>query len=156
MQSDNRDYPPRPILGIGGIVISNGRALLVKRGKAPLEGSWSIPGGRLEIGETLHEGVVRELSEETGIEARVLNLIEVFESISRDDAGRVQYHFVILDYLCERVGGEARAGSDASELAWVAESDLSKYALTPGALSVLQKAFQKAGEIKGSSIPARG
>ena len=114
----------------------------MRRGRAPLEGSWSIPGGMLEVGETLHQGVVRELAEETGIEVRVLSLIEVFETISRDGAGRVQYHFVILDYLCEKIGGEARAGSDANDLAWVAESDLSKYALTPGVLSVIQKAFR--------------
>jgi 8-oxo-dGTP diphosphatase len=142
MQSDNRDYPSRPIVGVGGIVISNESMLLVRRRRPPLEGSWSIPGGMLEVGETLHQGVVRELAEETGIEVRVLNLIEVFETVSRDDAGRVQYHFVILDYLCEKIGGETRAGSDATDLAWVAESELSKYALTPVALAVIQKAFQ--------------
>jgi len=148
VQSGNRDYPSHPIIGVGGIVIWNERALLVRRGKPPLEGAWSIPGGMLEVGETLRQGVVRELAEETGIEVRVLDLVEVFERVSRDEAGRVQYHFVMLDYLCEKIGGEARAGSDASDLAWVAESDLPNYALTPGALPVIQKAFQRAGEAK--------
>jgi 8-oxo-dGTP diphosphatase len=147
VQSDNRDYPSRPIVGVGGIVIWNERALLVRRGKSPLEGAWSIPGGLLEVGETLRQGVVRELAEETGIEVRVLDLVEVFERVSLDEAGRVQYHFVILDYLCEKIAGEARAGSDASDLAWVNEADLSKYALTPGALPVLEKAFQMQRDI---------
>jgi mutator protein MutT len=115
----------------------------VRRGKPPLQGTWSIPGGTLEVGETLQEAVVRELAEETGIKVRVLDLVDVFERISQDDAGRVQYHFVILDYLCERVGGEAKAASDASDLAWVGEANLSSYELTPGALPVIQKAFQK-------------
>jgi 8-oxo-dGTP diphosphatase len=123
-------------------VIWNRRLLLVRRGKPPLQGAWSIPGGMLEVGETLEEAVVRELAEETGIEVRVLDLVEVFQRISHDDAGRVQYHFVILDYLCEKVGGEAQAGSDASDLAWVAEADLSHYELTPSALPMIQRAFQ--------------
>jgi 8-oxo-dGTP diphosphatase len=124
-------------------VIWNRRLLLVRRGKPPLQGAWSIPGGMLEVGEALEEAVVRELAEETGMEVRVLDLVEVFQNISHDDAGRVLYHFVILDYLCEKVGGEAQAGSDASDLAWVAEAELSHYELTPGALPVIQKAFQK-------------
>lgn len=144
--SFNRDYATNPVVGVGGIVISNGRALLVRRGKPPHEGAWSIPGGVLELGETLDEGVRRELAEETGIGVRIIGLIEVFEKISRDDTGRVQYHFVVLDYLCAALGGEARAGSDASDVAWVAESELSQYSLTPGSLPVIQKAFQRVGE----------
>jgi 8-oxo-dGTP diphosphatase len=145
-QSDNRKYPSRPILGVGGIVIREGCVLLVRRGKPPLEGAWSIPGGMLEIGETAHEAVARELAEETGIEARVLELVEIFENVALDESGRVQYHFVILDYLCEYAGGTAEAGSDASEAAWVKESDLCGYPLTPGALPVIQKAFRMTHE----------
>jgi len=143
MQTDNRNYPSRPIVGVGGIVIWNECALLIRRGKAPLEGAWSIPGGLLEIGETLHDGVARELAEETGLKVRVIDLVEVFEKVTLDDAGKVQYHFVILDYLCENLGGTAKPASDASDLAWVREADLPNFALTAGAASVIQQAFKK-------------
>jgi 8-oxo-dGTP diphosphatase len=138
------EYPERPVIGVGGVVIRNGRALLIKRGHPPLQGEWSIPGGTLELCETLLEGVQRELHEETGIEVRVLDLIEVFERVFRDDAGRAQYHFVILDYLCEAVSGEARAGSDVTDAAWVAEADLERYSLTPTATRVIRRAFEMA------------
>lgn len=132
------------MVGVGGVMIVDGRALLIRRGSAPLKGEWSIPGGMLEIGETIVEGVRRELLEETAIEVKVLDLIEVFERISPDDAGRPQYHFVILDYLCEVVRGEARAGSDVTNVAWVRESELAAYSLTPTATRVIQKAFEMA------------
>lgn len=140
----NREYPERPIVGVGGVVVSNQRALLVRRGKPPLEGKWSIPGGMLEIGETLQEGVRRELAEETGMEVRVLGMIEVFERISLDDSGRTKYHFVVLDYLCEAIGGGARAGSDAHDVAWAAESELAQYNLEPAANRVIRKALEMA------------
>jgi 8-oxo-dGTP diphosphatase len=139
---DSREYPERPIVGIGGVVIASGRALLIKRGHPPLQGEWSIPGGTLEVGETLLEGVRRELAEETGIEVRVLALIEVFERVFRDDAGKARYHFVILDYLCEAVGGEAQAGSDVTDVAWASEDELEQYALTPTATRVIRRAFE--------------
>src|SRR5271157_6089426 len=122
-----REFPERPVVGVGGVVIENGRALLVRRGSEPLKGQWSIPGGTLELGETLVQGVVREVLEETGFEVRVLDLIEVFERIFPPDlptdgpigamARRPRYHFVVLDYLCERTGGKLRAGSDVSDVA---------------------------------------
>ena len=139
-----REYPERPIVGVGGVVIHNDRALLIRRGSAPLEGEWSIPGGMLEIGETILEGVQRELLEETSIEVKVLDLIEVFERVNRDEGGRWKYHFVILDYLCEAVRGEALAGSDVTDVAWARESELSEYSLTPTAARVIQKAFEMA------------
>ena len=139
---NHRQYPERPVVGVGGVVISGGRALLVRRGKPPLEGEWSIPGGMLELGETLIEGVQRELAEETGIEVRVAGLIEVFERISLDAAGRPQYHFVVLDYFCEAVQGEGRAGSDAIEVAWATDAELAQYSLTPAATRVIRKAFE--------------
>jgi 8-oxo-dGTP diphosphatase len=138
---DRREYPDRPVVGVGGVVISDGRVLLVRRGHPPLEGEWSIPGGMLELGETVIDGVQRELAEETGVEARVLEFIEVFERISFDDARQPKYHFVVLDYLCERVGGGTRAGSDASEVAWVAEAELAHYSVAPAATRVIEKAF---------------
>lgn len=143
---DRREYPERPIIGVGGVVISDGRVLLVRRGGPPLQGQWSIPGGILEVGETLIEGVHRELAEETGIDVRVRTLIEVFERIDRDPAGKAQYHFVVLDYLCEVVRGIARAGSDVSEVAWAGFHELEKYSLTEIATRVIQKAFELVGE----------
>jgi 8-oxo-dGTP diphosphatase len=142
--TNRREYPERPIVGVGGVLISDGRALLIKRGHPPLQGEWSIPGGTLELGETLLQGVERELLEETSIHVRVIDLIEVFERVFRDDTGRTQYHFVILDYLCEAISGEARAGSDVTDVAWVAEDDLARYSLTPTATRVIRRAFQMA------------
>ena len=125
-------------MGVGGVVIAEGRALLIRRGGPPLEGEWSIPGGMLELGETIEEGVRRELAEETGIEVRVLDLIEVFERVFPGEDGRTQYHFVILDYLCEVVSGEARAASDVTDVAWAREEELVKYALTTTATRVIR------------------
>ena len=132
------------MVGVGGVVIRDERALLIRRGSAPLEGEWSIPGGMLEIGETILEGVQRELLEETAIEVKVLDLIEVFERLTRDEAGKLKYHFVILDYLCEAVRGEARAGSDVTDVAWARAEELNAYSLTTTATRVIQKAFEMA------------
>jgi 8-oxo-dGTP diphosphatase len=143
-----REYPERPIVGVGGVLIENGKALLIRRGSEPLLGQWSIPGGTLELGETILEGVARELLEETGIAVRVLDLIEVFERINpysppelRDATPRPRFHFVIVDYLCEKISGEARAGGDAKDIAFAAEDELPKYGLTEAATRVLCKAF---------------
>ena len=147
---DGREYPERPMVGVGGVVISNGRTLLIRRGGPPLEGRWSIPGGMLEVGETLVEGVRRELGEETGIEVRVGDLIEVFERINVDGDGKTRYHFVVVDYLCEAVSGEARAGSDVIDVAWATPSELEKYSLPETATRVILKAFEMARERQGS------
>jgi 8-oxo-dGTP diphosphatase len=132
------------LVGVGGVVIANGRTLLIRRGNAPLEGQWSIPGGMLELGESIIEGVRRELAEETGIEVRVLDLIEVFERVIPGDAGRTRYHFVILDYLCEMVSGEAKAASDVTDVAWATEGELEKYELTAIATRVIKRGFEMA------------
>jgi 8-oxo-dGTP diphosphatase len=145
-----REYPEQPLVGVGGVVIDNERALLIRRGGPPLEGQWSIPGGMLELGETLEQGVARELAEETGLAVNVLELIEVFERIdpalpgADGDAARPRYHFVILDYLCEARGGTLCAGSDALEFAWAREDELGKFGLTVIATRVLRKAFAMA------------
>jgi 8-oxo-dGTP diphosphatase len=150
-----REYPEQPLVGVGGVVIDNLRALLIRRAGPPLEGQWSIPGGMLELGETLEQGVIRELAEETGLDVKVIEIIEVLERIfpappSADgtpgDATRPQYHFVILDYLCELRGGTLCAGSDALEFAWAREEELLKFDLTVAATRVLQKAFARARE----------
>lgn len=141
----SREYPHRPVVGIGGVVIDKGRALLVRRGSEPLRGEWSIPGGSLELGETLEEGVARELLEETGLVVRAVELIEVFERIvsGETDQGKraPRFHYVIADYLCERISGEATAASDVTEVALVREEELGKYGLTEAATRVLRKAF---------------
>src|ERR1700681_512537 len=111
--ASSREYPERPMVGVGGVIIDQGRTLLIRRGSEPLLGEWSIPGGSLELGESLQEGVARELLEETGIEVRVLDLIEVFDRVYLEDgpAGPgvkrgPRFHFVIVDYLCERLRGD--------------------------------------------------
>lgn len=139
--SPKREYPGAPIVGVGGVVIRDGRALLIKRGGPPLQGQWSIPGGTLELGESLQEGVRRELLEETGIEVKVLDLIEVFDRIFRDASGKIQYHFVIVDYLCEALSGEASPASDVTHTAWVTQEDLQAYNLTEAATRVLTRAY---------------
>ena len=137
-----REYPERPLVGVGGVVIADGRALLIRRGGPPLQGEWSIPGGMLELGESLEQGVRRELAEETGLEVRMLDLIEVFERVFPDDDGRTKYHFVILDYLCEAVSGQAQAASDVTDVAWAREDELAGYSLTATATRVIKRAFE--------------
>jgi 8-oxo-dGTP diphosphatase len=148
-----REYPDRPVVGVGGVVIEDGRALLIRRGSEPLLGQWSIPGGTLELGESLQAGVARELREETGLHVRVLDLIEVFDRIyvqAREGGGgtaqRPRFHYVIVDYLCERISGEACAGSDVTDVAFAREDELENYHLTETATRVLRRAFAMAGE----------
>lgn len=141
MAKSGREYPERPIVGVGGIVISRGRALLVRRANAPHAGEWSIPGGAVEAGEPLAAAVCRELAEETGTNVRVLDVVEVFERIELDASGKPRFHFVVLDYLCELLDGEPKAGSDVSEIAWATESELAKYSLAGAALQAIRKAF---------------
>jgi len=143
-----RKYPGRPVVGVGGVVIDQARVLLVRRAAAPLRGQWSIPGGHLDLGETLVQGVVRELAEETGLEVRVQELIEAVERIEmppRASGGRrrppPRYHYIIFDYLCQRVSGTPRAASDAAELAWAGEEDLERFGMNEAAVRVVRKAF---------------
>jgi 8-oxo-dGTP diphosphatase len=146
-----REYPEKPVVGIGGVVIEDDRALLIRRGSEPLRGQWSIPGGTLELGESLQDGVARELLEETALEVRVLDLIEVFDRIfpaepsSKDASDRgPKFHYVIVDYLCERISGKPRAGSDVTDVVFAREDELAQYQLTPTATRVLRKAFAMA------------
>jgi ADP-ribose pyrophosphatase YjhB (NUDIX family) len=125
------------------VVIQGGKVLLVRRGKPPLEGRWSIPGGTVELGETLEQALVREVEEETGLIVRLRELALVFERIHRE-AREVRYHYVVLDYFCDGVGGALRAGSDAAEVALVAEPDLAGYDLPGKALEVVLEGFRRA------------
>lgn len=146
--ASSREYPERPVVGVGGVIIEQGHTVLIRRGSEPLLGEWSIPGGTLEVGETLVEGVARELLEETGIEVRVLQLIEVFDRIYLEDgpAGAPgkngpRFHYVIADYLCQRIGGDPRAGSDVTDVALAREEELVRFHLTETATRILKKAF---------------
>ncbi len=111
-----REYPDTPLVGVGAVVIEDDRVLLVKRGRAPLFGKWSIPGGALEVGETLRSAVVREAREETGLMIEPAELLGVFERVVPDEQGRMRYHYVLIDFLCQRVSGDLAAADDAEEV----------------------------------------
>src|SRR5258708_4901131 len=144
--ASSREYPDRPMVGVGGGIIDQGRALLIRRGSEPLLGEWSIPGGTLELGETLEEGVARELLEETGLTVRVIELIEVFDRIyvestagAKEGKKRPRFHYVIVDYLCERLAGEAVAGSDVSDVAFARGAELGQKKLAETGDASLKK-----------------
>jgi 8-oxo-dGTP diphosphatase len=140
----DRTYPARPILGVGGVALSGNRVLLVKRGHEPLKGQWSLPGGVLEVGETLQVAVAREMLEETGLDVEVGALVDVVERIGRDEAGRVEYHYVIADYLCVVRGGTLACASDADAAEWAALDDLDRYGVGELARRVITKAMSMA------------
>ncbi len=114
-----REYPPTPIVGVGGVLLRDDRVLLVRRKRDPGAGLWSIPGGHVRLGETLEEACARELAEETGLEVEPLRPIYAFDYIERDGEGRVRYHYVVVDLLCRPVGGTLRPGGDAKEVRWI-------------------------------------
>ncbi len=133
---------------MGALIFEDGKILLVERGQEPLKGYWSIPGGIVETGEKLEEAVRREVAEETGLDVEPYAMFEIFERIipdaSRpDQEGKPEYHYVLIDYLCRRMSGEAVAASDASRVEWVEEQNLPEYRLTEGTLGVIERAFAK-------------
>ena len=140
--NDRRSYPDRPFVGVGAVVVDSGRVLIVKRKYDPLAGQWSIPGGGVEVGETLEDCVAREILEETGLTIAVGPVIEVLDRITRDDDGRVRYHFVLVDYLCWPVGGELRASSDVADVRFVDPSQLEPFQLTAKATDVILRALE--------------
>jgi 8-oxo-dGTP diphosphatase len=139
-----REYPNTPLVGVGAIIIENGRVVLVKRGHAPLVGEWSIPGGVLEVGEMLREAAVREAREETGLRVEVDELLGVYDRVMRDADGRTLYHYVLIDFLCRRVGGELQAAGDADEARWFAWEEAGKLSLAEDTAEVIRKGFEKA------------
>jgi 8-oxo-dGTP diphosphatase len=136
-----RDYPERPIVGVGGVIIDAGKVVLIKRKYEPLKGHWSLPGGMVEVGETLEAALTRELLEETGLSVDVGPVIEVFDRITRDEERRVRYHYVLVDYLCWLAGGALRAGSDVDAAIWVDPATLAEYSLTEKAMSIIERAL---------------
>jgi 8-oxo-dGTP diphosphatase len=134
-----RDYPDRPIIGVGAVIVSGDRALLVRRATEPLKGEWSVPGGALELGEKLRDGAAREALEETGLRVEVGEVLDVFDSIFTDDDGRTQYHYVLIEFLCRPEPGEAIPGSDVSEVKWVTESELAAMNLRAPIAQVVRK-----------------
>ena len=137
----SRKYPPRPVVGVGAVILHRDKVVLIRRKYAPLAGRWSLPGGTLEIGESLETGVAREMLEETGLEVEVGPVVEVFDRILRDDEDRVEYHFVIVDYLCRPLSGTLQAGSDVDDAVWVAPEDLAQYQITDKATEVIERAL---------------
>ena len=135
-----REYPDRPLVGVGGVVINSGRALLIRRGSEPLKGEWSIPGGMLEVGEELAEGVRRELKEETGLDVEPLEIVATFDRIMREGE-RVKYHYVIVDYVCRLLGGHLQPASDVVDACWVYREEMPQYHLTEMATKVIQQSF---------------
>ena len=140
--SDRRQYPDRPYVGVGAVIVRDGQVLIVKRKYDPLAGQWSIPGGAVEVGETLEASITREMLEETGLQIEVGPVIEVFDRITREEDGRVRYHFVLVDYLCWPVGGELMPGSDVADARFVDPADLPQYQLTTKATDVIARALE--------------
>jgi len=138
-----RLYPNQPIVGVGAIIIREGEVLLEKRKNEPGKGKWSVPGGLVELGESVEQTVTREVKEETGLEVEKPEHIDVVDNIIRDESGRVKYHFVIIDYFMKLKGGTMKAMSDAEELKWVPLSDVEKYDLTKTFRAFFQRNRQK-------------
>ena len=140
-----REFPETPLVGVGAVVVDHGRVLLVRRGREPLKGQWSLPGGLLEVGESLTAGVAREVLEETGLNVEPLELIELLDRIHRDGE-RIRYHYVIADYLCRVIGGELKAASDADAVRWVERSEWNSHSalkLDPITVRVIEAGWQR-------------
>jgi len=144
----DRRYPNRPLIGVGALIFQRGRILMAQRGKEPLKGWWSLPGGAVEAGESLETAVLREVQEETGLIVQTLRVHEIFERIIRDAAGAPEYHYVLIDYLCRVTGGTPQAGDDVAHVAWMRREDLPGLEITEGTLAVIERAFRKRRQYK--------
>jgi 8-oxo-dGTP diphosphatase len=140
-----REFPELPLVGVGAIIIENSRVLLVKRAHPPLQAQWSIPGGVLEVGELVREAAIREACEETGLIVEPGELLGVYDRVLRNAEQRVQYHYVLIDFLCRRVGGELQAADDATEVRWYTREELPALNLAEDTLDVIKKGFEKLG-----------
>jgi ADP-ribose pyrophosphatase YjhB (NUDIX family) len=135
-----RAYPDRPVLGVGAVIFVGDRVVLIRRGQPPMQGEWSIPGGSVELGESLETALVREMREETGLEVEVGAQIEIFERVEHDAEGRIRFHHVIVDFVCRAVGGALHAADDAEEVALADPANLEPWGLAPSAVRVIGRA----------------
>jgi ADP-ribose pyrophosphatase YjhB (NUDIX family) len=146
-----REFPETPLVGVGAVAVKEGQVLLIRRGHEPMKGHWSLPGGLLELGESLTDGVTREMREETGLAVQPVELIELLDRIHREGE-RVRYHYVIADYLCQVVGGALHAASDADEARWVERAEWlgtdGALKLDPLTVQVIEKGWQMAQILK--------
>jgi 8-oxo-dGTP diphosphatase len=140
-----RPYPQQPVVGVGAVILIEGRVVLVRRAHPPMEGQWTLPGGTVELGETLEAALIREMREEIGLEIEIGPVVEVFDRIERDADDRVRFHHVIVDYACRAIGGALRAADDAAEVALADPADLSGWGLTPIARRVIARAVAASG-----------
>ena len=138
-----REYPDRPLVGVGAVIVEGDRVVLVKRGHPPLAGEWSIPGGVLELGETVREAAVREAQEETDLAVEPVELLGVFDRVVRDEEKKVRYHFVLVDFLCRRVSGELKAADDAAEARWFTLEEIRMLPLAKDTAEVIRKGLKK-------------
>jgi 8-oxo-dGTP diphosphatase len=138
-----RQFPSQPVVSVGAVVIDGSRVLLVKRGQEPLKGRWSLPGGVVETGEELHAAVVREVREETGLDVEVGSVVEVLDRISRDETGRVEFHYVIIDYVCRATSGSLAYATDVDDARWVERDDLGEYDLTAKVSEAIERAMTR-------------
>jgi ADP-ribose pyrophosphatase YjhB (NUDIX family) len=139
--SFEREYPARPLIGVGAVAIRNGKILLIKRAFDPGAGKWSVPGGLVEVGERLSEACVRETEEETGLKVEILELINVFDMIDKDESGRVKYHYVLIDFLVKPLGGEERLSKEITEMRWVTREEAMKMDMTRTARRAIDELF---------------
>jgi 8-oxo-dGTP diphosphatase len=148
-----REFPQAPLVGVGAVIVDAGRVLLVRRGREPMKGKWSLPGGMLELGESLHQGLVREVEEETGLQVAPLELLELLDRIVREEGPsgeRVRFHYVIADYLCRVLGGSLKAASDAEAVRWAERAEWnsqSALALDPITVRVIEAGWQRAATL---------
>jgi 8-oxo-dGTP diphosphatase len=138
-----RAYPPRPVVGVGAVVLDARRVLLIRRAQEPLKGQWSLPGGGVELGETLEQAVAREVLEETGLEVDVGPIVDVLDRITRDTDGRVEHHYVLVDFVCRPSGGILSSASDADAAEWVPVEALWDYGVAAVTAAVIRKAADR-------------
>lgn len=141
--NDGRWYPQYPMIGVAALILKEGRMLLIKRSQEPSKGMWSIPGGRLELGETVSEAVKREVLEECGVQIEIVRFLDVIDRILHDNDGKIHYHFVLIDMLANYISGEPKAQSDAEECRWITPSELTKLDMNPQLRAVIMRAIQQ-------------